>query len=153
MLLEMLLVIAVLGVISTWSLPTCSRLIYMFNGKICMRTVSRALNYARSVAVLNQNIVIVCGSYDGLRCSGNWQHGILVLGNPTQHRYFHIPGSANYLLTLQQSGNSNKQVQIHPDAMTYTNGHFTYISLKASEYPPFKLYFNRALRIYITIGV
>lgn len=148
-LIECITVLAILAITSAATIPTFTKLYHTQRSIIVMRQLQMAIHYARSVAILQHATVTICPSINMYSCTNNWQHGVLVLAANGKSRYFNLYLGTGARLFLQQSGNSNSMLQVQTNGLTYTNGHFTYKSLKSSGLAQFNLYFNRALRTYI----
>ena len=151
-LIELLIVISLFSITIVGTLSAFHTFYYKLSGHITLQQLQQALTYGRSVAILHQQKVTVCPSYNQYSCDGSWNQGILVLAPNNDSRFFHSYIATNAILTLTQSGRTNNRVEIQANGMTYTNGHFSYKSLKATYIPQFNLYFNRALRNYVLRG-
>jgi Tfp pilus assembly protein FimT len=147
--LELLIVSSLLAITATATIPFSSKLYHKTCALIALSQVRLALNYARSVAIAEQQTVTMCPSYNRYSCSGSWHQGILVVAPNSKTRFFATFCNSKAILTLTQSGYTNNKVDIQVNGMTYTNGHFSYKSLKPTFIAQFNLYFNRALRSYI----
>ena len=143
--LECIFVIAIMATSILLAIPNLQRTAYMYLGRASMHELQLALQYARSAAIAQQEIILICPSSNGLGCGNNWQSGILVTS--TQIKKFFKLYIRHGKLTLQQSGNSNIRLQILPNGMLHTNGHFNLHS--KDNWPEFNLYFNKALRTYL----
>lgn len=146
--LECMIVIAIATLSYLIAIPNLQRLNHAYTGKTLIIRLQQILHYARSLAIVQQQSVTVCPSYNGYSCAENWGVGVLIVGKNTK-QYFKLNTGAGSL-TLQQSGNNNKRIEILPNGMLYVNGHFNYKNSRAISWPEFNLYFNRALRTYIT---
>lgn len=118
--------------------------------RLNMRQLHQSLYYARSLAINQRQKVTICPSYNRHSCSGSWNNGLLVRSANGDFKYFKLYKNTEWMLSLQQSGYSNNSVEVHPNGMTNTNGHFNYKSLNSRYIPQFNLYFNKALRVYVT---
>jgi len=116
---------------------------------INMRQLQQSIYYARSLAINQRQKVTICPSYNRHSCGGTWNQGLLVRSANGDLKYFKLYKNTAWLLSLQQSGYSNNRVEVHPNGMTDTNGHFNYKSLNSGYIPQFNLYFNKALRVYV----
>lgn len=149
---ELLIVIRLLGLTISGTLSKIPSLYYKLSAYITMYQLRQTINYARSLALMQQQKIQLCPSYNKYSCGGSWNQGMLVLSPEGGSRFFQSYINSKAFLTLTQSGYTNNMVVIQANGMTYTNGHFSYKSLKSTYISQFNLYFNRALRNYLFIG-
>lgn len=147
--IEILLVIGLLSIITNVGMAWIGRFMYHQSMVITLHQLQQAFYYARSSAIFHRQKVTVCPSYNGYDCTHNWNTNIIVITPNFEVRSFKLYFGNLGHLSLTQSGLSNNKVEVQPNGMTYTNGHFTYKSLNAGDFPQFKLYFNRTLRFYV----
>jgi Tfp pilus assembly protein FimT len=149
-LLEFLFVTALVTIITCSGFSICKKLLFVQHAHIHLNQIQTCLNLARSLAIKYRQNVKVCPSYNGISCVGSWQGNILVKVAKSGELYsFKVPSASNITITLQQSGFSQQSVTVQPNGLTYSNGHFTYISTKDRYLPSYNLYFNRAVKTYI----
>lgn len=150
-LIETLFAITIIAILTSSFYISFNKFLYLQQANLSLEQLQSALNYARSIAILTHESVIVCPSTNKVSCSGSgsWQQGILVVDAQANTRFFQMFNSHNVTITLLQSGFQQQSVRIHGDGMTYTNGHFTYISANPRYIPRFNLYFNRGFRTYV----
>lgn len=151
-LLELIFVMAIITIGYTIAIPNWHYFLYMQYGKLNMQQLQQAVNYARSLAAVHKQNIIICPSHDRLTCANNWNEGILVVAPDNKACFFKVYMSKISNLNLVKSGHTTKRMIIQANNMTHHNGSFTYNSPKHSAFPQFKLYFNKALRIYVIIG-
>jgi len=152
-LIELLLCIAIFGLILSLGATTYTSFMAQQMAILTIRQLEQAINYARSLAIVQHRKVIICPSYNRFSCGGSWQQGILVISSNADYRFFDTHTYFKALLSLNQSGYSHNSVEVHPNGMTNTNGHFNYKLLNSRYISQFNLYFNKALRVYIARSV
>lgn len=149
--IQLIIVMALVVMCHTVALPNLRNFIYTQSAQLSMQQIQYAINYARSLAVANGKSITICPS-SGFECTNDWNQGILVIAPNNQKYSFKIYTSTFSSLTLAQSGFSGQKLVIEANGMTYSNGCFYYKSLNFSDFPQFKLYFNKALRLYMVNG-
>jgi len=77
-LVEMLIGLAVLGVLITTALPAMEAWVQATRADLRMRTLAAQIALARSTAVTRQLGVTLCPSADQQQCGGNWAQGSLI---------------------------------------------------------------------------
>lgn len=150
-LLELLIVIAIIGVTCCLAIPTLSKFIYQQNAGMTLQQIDLAMALARSNTFAHNTPTSLCPSHNGYSCSTDWSQGILVTAANLTPQFFKVQRSGNGILYLTQSGHTTYLLTVNPDGYATSNGHFCYRALN-SEWPEFKLYFNRALRTYFVIN-
>lgn len=149
--MQLIIVMAIVVISYTTAIPNLRYFIYTQSANITMQQIQQAINYARSLAIAYDKPVIVCPG-SGIGCGRDWQEGILVIAPNSRIYSFKVHSSAFSVLTMLQSGNSGQKLVVEANGMTHNNGCFYYKSLNLSDFPQFKLYFNKALRIYMVSG-
>lgn len=149
--LELILCLGILSVCSVVAIPSLQNLIFAYQATASFGQIQLALNFARSVAVKDQSRVLVCPSADRVHCDTNWNTGILVISLKEKY-FFHMPSHSSHVLTLDQSGFTTQRMTIEGNGLTNYNGSFNYTHRKHNGSCQFKLYFNKALRVYILKG-
>lgn len=150
-LVELLVVISISGILLLSATNAYTRFLHQHYATLTLQQLQYAFHYARSEALLNHHTVTICPSFNRISCGGNWREGILVVTPNGEIRFFNTFRGHYADLRLQQSGFSNSSVQIQSNGMTYSNGHFTYKSLKTKYLPHFNLYFNKTGRLYVEV--
>tara|TARA_R110000868_G_scaffold8205_9_gene42834 strand:- start:11293 stop:11811 length:519 start_codon:yes stop_codon:yes gene_type:complete len=77
-LIEVLVVIALLGIVAAIALPNMKSFMQKQQANSVMHTLNSAIHYARSEAVKTGEIVGLCGSDDGETCSSDWSKGYII---------------------------------------------------------------------------
>lgn len=77
-LFESLIVLAIVSVFATISLPLLKRIYNYANEKILQSQLLHTIQFARQEAQIRQLPVALCQSSDNVECSGNWLDGQLV---------------------------------------------------------------------------
>ncbi|HEX5340467.1 MAG TPA: GspH/FimT family pseudopilin [Gammaproteobacteria bacterium] len=135
-LLEMLVVLAVAGILLTVAIPDFSTLIRHSRAVTAVNSLAGALNFARYSAISRNRYVTLCHSRDGQQCAAdaNWEDGWLIFANldrdsPAQVDsgerllYVHGPLAAGAHVT------SNRQsFTFRPRGIRSTNGTLLYCS-------------------------
>lgn len=82
-LIELIVVLAVLSILALNIFPNFSALLAQERSTILTNNLASTLAYARSEAVLKQEIILTCQSSDGLECSrsGDWHNGWIVFAD------------------------------------------------------------------------
>lgn len=151
-LLELIIVMAIASITYLVATPNLHYFTHMKYGNLNMQQIQQAINYARSLAILYKQDIVICPSIDRIKCATYWDHGLLVNAPNGKSCFFKLHKHKYSHLKLIKSGHTTKQMLIQANGMTFHNGSFTYNSSKSSDLPQFKLYFNKALRVYIVIG-
>lgn len=148
-LLEIILTLTIMAAVYTLALPCASSMLYHYRALMTLHQLETTLNYARSVAIRNQVQTIICPSDDAQTCGTQWHGGLLVIALHKRVGFYKLPLGKRDQLTLGQSGFSPYNIVIEANGLTNYNGSFNYKSLKLAESAQFKLYFNKALRLYM----
>ena len=77
-LLELLIVLAIVGISVTLAPPTLSKWVYRQESRSNALHILQLIQYARVQAIDRHLPVIICGSNTVSTCTHNWNHGILV---------------------------------------------------------------------------
>lgn len=77
-LVELMVVLAVAGIIVTYLVPSFRAFINNSSLSTNMHTMISSFNYARSEAVARGNQVVVCSSDNQASCSGSWSDGWII---------------------------------------------------------------------------
>ncbi len=141
-LIEFIFVFSIAVVSCNIAIAGLQYFIYTHNGTNTLQQIQQSISLARSIAIARDYQITICPSNNMLILSANNQ----------EFKRFNLSVGANDMLTLYQSGFSNKIVTIQANGMTYNNGHFNYKSKKTNSLPQFNLYFNMALRTYVLIS-
>ncbi|HLB41426.1 MAG TPA: GspH/FimT family pseudopilin [Gammaproteobacteria bacterium] len=102
-LFETLIVLAIVGVFATISLPWLKRVYDYANGKILQSQLLHAIQFARQEAQIRQVPVALCKSSNHTVCSGNWLDGQLVFVD--QNKNGVVSSNEQVLITIQTRAN------------------------------------------------
>lgn len=150
-LFELLIYILITTVLYLCVIPTLQRLMYIQTAKQTLQQIESTINYARSIAILQQRKIHLCPSKDRKTCDKDWRVGLLLVDSGGEIKQFlHTDTAFNGSLQLRQSGHTNYRLTIDANGMTSSNGHFNARPSIASGWPEFNLYFNKGLRLYTT---
>ncbi|MFO7530533.1 MAG: GspH/FimT family pseudopilin [Marinobacter sp.] len=99
-LLELLVTIAILGIIATYAIPSFREMV--LNNRLTAQTneITSLVSYARSEASkLRDGVVTICASTDSATCSGNaaWETGLIVFRDDDMNAAF---GGTDQLLKV-----------------------------------------------------
>ncbi|WP_323847401.1 GspH/FimT family pseudopilin [Microbulbifer magnicolonia] len=134
-LVELMFTIAILGVIASIAIPALNDFVARHRDKAAARQLLGSLNYARSMAVSRQQIVIVCGTSDGTSCSvsDQWTGGGLIFADTDRDGELDpgetllqriLPPPAESTLTF--NGGIWKTLRYRPDGRLNTGANFEY---------------------------
>lgn len=107
---ELLVVIAVLAVLLAATWPAMQPLLLRHRADALQLTLHASLSGARSEAVRRRELIGLCASVDGLRCSDDWSAGWIIYRSGDQRRE---PASPEAILS-HHTGRSD--VSIHAQA-------------------------------------
>ena len=79
-LVELLVSMSIIGIVVTLVVPSAQEILISFRGATANNTVRHSLKFARTEAITRNQVVRVCASNDGVRCSGSkkWEDGWIV---------------------------------------------------------------------------
>lgn len=103
---ECLAVLSVLAVLAALTLPALNSLLNNLRADALRMTLHTSLNRARYEAITRMELIGVCASADGLRCSQDWSKGWIMYRSGIQRR---PPTSAADVLAYHQ-GRSGLQL-------------------------------------------
>lgn len=149
-LIELIFCIAILAILSTSSIIQVRPLLFKYYAALNLQQIATTIFYARSIAISTKAEVKICPGTDKLRCSADWSEGILVI-TPKIKKFIPLYKQNFTKLTLSQSG-FHKFMVIEPNGMSKYNGSFNYTYRNYPTLEQYKLYFNKALRLYTTQG-
>ncbi|MCW1935981.1 prepilin-type N-terminal cleavage/methylation domain-containing protein [Pseudomonas sp. o96-267] len=121
-LVELLIALLVLGILSTFAVPTFGKLLQDKRDEALRNLLRSHLQHARTQAVLNNHQYRLCGSSNGITCDGGWaNHWLITTNHPFQiHQLQQLP--ANNGLCWQGFG---KDIRYQPNGTTpVSNGRF-----------------------------
>jgi type IV fimbrial biogenesis protein FimT len=134
-LLELLIVVLLLSVLASISLPDFKQLVEQRRAEATIKRLAQAIEFARISAVSNNVLTTLCRSSDGRNCSGGWQDGVLIFSDRNGDRKINQGDSVVRYITFPDSNGTirwrafqNRQyLQITSQGFTrYQNGNFTY---------------------------
>lgn len=149
--LELLFTLTIASIALLCVTPFLHSFIYKLYAHMTMQQIEMAINYGRSLAIRSGQQVTICPNEQDRRGQA-WSGGILVSTSDGAKSWFNVFMLKHANLELRQSGFNGQCLMIEANGLTYYNGSFNYKSLKNHAFPQFKLYFNKALRIYLVIG-
>lgn len=141
-LIELLMVIALIGILMGIAAPSFSELLLNQRQISQLNTLVGQLNYARSEAIKQGQWLMVCKSPDGTSCtnSGDWDTGWMVFADQNRDRqrngdeallYHHRPHAA---LSIRYAGfPSPNYVIYYPGGTSLGNGTFTFCDSRGAE--------------------
>lgn len=155
-LLELLIVLFLLSILFSLSLPGYQDIVEHGRGDAVLKKLAGAIQLARSSAITTGSLATLCRSADGEECGGQWQDGIIVFSDRNGDRVINQDDKLLRYITFPDSGGTlrwrafqNRQyLQITSQGFTrYQNGNFTYCSRnKAAAYAR-QLIINRTARM------
>ncbi|NMP14853.1 GspH/FimT family pseudopilin [Thalassotalea sp. Y01] len=80
-LIELIVAISIIAILSTVALPSIKPLILQKRMMIEVNKWQQGFAFARQAAIRSANVVTLCPSSDGLRCTDNWQQGAMVFAD------------------------------------------------------------------------
>lgn len=124
-LIESMVVVVLLSVLTVIALPNLQQFVQQQRIRIVQHNLYADLMQAKSVAVMQQRTVVLCGSHDGLVCHNerSWQTGWIALieDGPTAPEVILVRADANPGIVL---GYNNRRVRIAPRGTTFQSGSF-----------------------------
>ncbi len=133
-LVEMLIVLAMMGILSSYALPSFSKLINSHRQNTVLLQLFSHNQLARSEAIKQNQSVILCKSDNGQQCtpSAQWQNGWIVFADLDNNKQ--LSGTEpliysfqnhNPSLSLSYKGfGSHNYIRYYPDGRSSTNGSF-----------------------------
>ncbi|MBS0350452.1 MAG: GspH/FimT family pseudopilin [Proteobacteria bacterium] len=78
-LLELLVVLAMGLIMLLMSIPAYQHLFEKTQSSNVINQLIAAINAARTEAIAGNQVIVLCGSSNGLQCDGQWQKGMLLI--------------------------------------------------------------------------
>lgn len=132
--IEILIVLTVIGILSSYALPSFSKLLNSNRQQAVLFQLYRHHQLARSEAIKQNQSVILCKSDNGGFCtpSANWHDGWIVFADTDSNRQLSANEqliysfqNQNYFLSLTYRGfGSHNYIRYYPDGRSSTNGSF-----------------------------
>ncbi|MEQ8314514.1 MAG: GspH/FimT family protein [Gammaproteobacteria bacterium] len=155
-LLELLITLLMLSLLLGIALPDFHELVQQKQSDITIRTLTTALELARTSAITDNSLSTLCRSSDGSECGGNWEDGILVFTDHNGNRkidtedrlirHFPSPGSTGKL--YWRAFQNRQYLQFTPQGFTrYQNGNFTFCPHSKDLSLARQIILNRSARI------
>ncbi len=82
-LIELIVTSSILAIIFSIAVPAMADLIARSRQQALLNQVQDAIQKARAKAVLDRQMVVVCGTSDKTNCSSDWRNGWLTRAEPT----------------------------------------------------------------------
>jgi len=155
-LLELLIVMLVLMILISVSLPDFSQMIEARRSDLTIRRLAHAVETARISAITYGSLVTLCRSQDGIECGGQWQQGILIFTDSNGDRQLNQQDTVVRHITFPDINGTirwrafqNRQyLQITSQGFTrYQNGNFTYCPDNGEATLARQLIINRVARV------
>lgn len=155
-LIELMLTIAVLGIVSAFALPSFNQFIENNRNRQMGRELFGSLNYARAIAASRQKTIALCASSDGATCNAgsDWKYGGIVFqddnrngkrdaGEELLQRVAAAPDNSTLSLHSLQS-----HLRYKPDGRLAWTGNFQYCPPSREETSGWIIVFHLTGRPY-----
>ncbi len=119
--LELLTVMAIIAILCMISAPSLRTLIERNYFVMTQNNVLQALQYTKLMAIQQGAVFFLCGSSDGYRCDGNWEHHWLTVELST-HKIWRLFSGKTYHTKVTWRGNFSKREGIYFDRFGETGG-------------------------------
>jgi type IV fimbrial biogenesis protein FimT len=108
-LIESMLAVAIVGILSALALPSFAKMIQRQQTQTTRDGIFSLVQNARTIALANQQNVVLCGSADGVKCSSNrqWQRQMLSFVDQNKNRQ---PDGNDKMLVIVEL---NPQIAVH----------------------------------------
>ena len=154
-LLHCLLVLALLGILTSLALPLYSDLVEITRIRTATRDLVTAFDTARASAISAGKTVTVCRSRDGEDCNGRWEEGLIVFRdengdhrmNPEDTLLWRSDGITGYKVNWRSFGNRQYLQFTSMGLVLYQNGHFLLCPASADSTHAITLIINATGRI------
>ncbi len=133
-LIEMLIVLAMIGILSSYALPSFNKLINSNRQSTVLLQLFSHHQLARSEAIKQNQSVILCKSDNGQLCtpSAHWQNGWIVFTDTDNNKQ--LSGNEPLIYSFQNHNSSlflsyrgfgsHNYIRYYPDGRSSTNGSF-----------------------------
>jgi len=122
---ELLIALAVLSILISLIPPSYSYLVEQNRAETIRNELIAILNHARAQAIAERNAHVLCGSSDGEKCDGGWQHHWLLIRLKDQQLIRSFTPDHQYRLCWRGFG--GQHVTFRANGMTSaSNGRFTF---------------------------
>lgn len=159
-LLELMVVIAVVGILAGMSMPGLSTMLQTNAAETLLNDLARTMSMARASAVSRGQLVTLCRSADKKSCSGEWHSGMLVFLDRDGDRIvdageevLHVTSAATMPGTLKLRSFPNKQyLQFTPAGLINNQtGNFTWCPADNDARQAQQLIFNITGRVRFAV--
>lgn len=131
---ELLITLAIVILLSAFILPTYKIFIVKSQAQVLSVQLLRALNLARSEAMLRGVAMTLCGSVNHVSCTGDWQAGQIIFVDEKQdgvvidkeHVAYVFDAVAREGMLRWRSALGRSYLQLRPTGDTFDNGTFWY---------------------------
>ncbi len=146
-LLELMLVIALIGVVLAWALPSYQLFLVRTREELLGDKLVKIFGLARDEAILQHKSMIMCGSDDQTTCSSNWSAGQIIFSAENQKKIlYRFPLSQKEGVLFWRSSLHRQYVQFLETGLTdFQNGTFWFCD-NASQKPVWVIRLNHAGR-------
>ena len=120
-LIELLIVVAIIGILFSISIPSLKSFIARNRFYIVEQRLLHALAYTKALAIERDQTVMLCGSRDGKKCDGGWAGEWLVMMVKSQ-KVLHVFSSNPHQLKLTWQSNFKNRLGLYFDAFGETGG-------------------------------
>ncbi|QTS89014.1 GspH/FimT family pseudopilin [Ectopseudomonas khazarica] len=148
-LVELLVVVALLGIVITLSSPSLLRLIEQNRERALREELLAHLNFTRSQAILSQRPHLICGSSNGTTCDGNWNGHWLVMSARDQLLLRRFTPPRNSQLCWRGFGLRSRILFQANGMSSASNGRFSICGAQQSSW---QIVLNRQGRLRVRVG-
>ncbi len=137
-LIEIIITIAILGILSSYALPSFSHLLSRNQQRSVLFQLFRHHQLARSEAIKRNQSIILCKSSNARQCNpaADWHEGWIIFADTDNNRLLNGTESLiysyqgqNYKLSVNYRGfGSHNYIRYFPDGHSSTNGTFVLCS-------------------------
>ncbi len=139
-LVEMLIVLAIMGILSSYALPSLSKLVNSNRQSMVLLQLFSHHQLARSEAIKQNQSVILCKSDNGQQCtpSAHWQNGWIVFVDRDNNKQ--LSGTEPLIYSFQNQNpslfisykgfGSHNYIRYYPDGRSSTNRSFVLCTLE-----------------------
>jgi type IV fimbrial biogenesis protein FimT len=159
-LLELMVVIATVGILAGMSMPDLGKMLQKNAGETLLNDLARTMSMARTSAVSHGQVVTLCRSADQKSCNGEWHNGMVVFLDKDSDRIvdasdevLHITPPATMRGTLKLHSFPNKQYLLFTPAGVLNNqtGNFTWCPADNNAQEAQQLIFNITGRVRFAV--
>ncbi|NQV69901.1 MAG: type II transport protein GspH [Pseudohongiella sp.] len=159
-LLELMITLFLLSILLGVSMPEFKTLMERKKAELSIRKLAGAIELAKSSAIASSSLVTLCRSFDGAKCGGKWQDGLIIFTDSNADRKINQQDKLLHSITfplmhgeLRWRAFQNRQyLQItHLGFTRYQNGNFTYCPEDKNPKFASQLIINRTGRVRFAI--